>query len=180
LTDLLFKIFDNSNRISRVDNLVLWEGSLNVVHIIIFLCTRLKFKNGSACFGDQCSLFSHFVELFLEKRGFSLKETNLAKLYHFCKIKNWNKKTTGLVISFYNCQLTIIYNHLENQNLISHLSSDFRHSQINYIKYLRPFADAYNSGFHDLDSVHVSIQVEIPKKNLWKFVITFPFLGWIF
>jgi hypothetical protein len=125
---------------------------------------KVKFKNGSACFGDQCSLFSHFVELFLEKRGFSLKETNLAKLYHFCKIKNWNKKTTGLLISFYNCQLTIIYNHLENQNLISHLSSDFRHSQINYIGYLQPFADAYNSGFQDLDSVHVSIQVEIPKK----------------
>ncbi len=68
------------------------------------------------------------------------------------------------MISFYNCQLTIIYNHLENQNLISHLSSDFRPAQINYIGYLQPFADAYNSGFQDLDSVHVSIQVEIPKK----------------
>jgi hypothetical protein len=116
---------------------------------------KVKFKNGSACFGDQCSLFSHFVDKFLEKCGFSLKETNLAKLYHFCKIKNWNQKTTGVVISFYNCQITIIYNHLEIQNLISHLSSDFRHSQI---------ADVYNSGFQDLDSVHVSTQVEIPKK----------------
>ncbi len=125
---------------------------------------KVKFKNGSACFGDRFSVFSHFVDNFLEKREFSLKEKKKSKTLPLLQNKKLKQKATGLVISFYNCQLTIIYNHLENQNLISHLSSDFRPAQINYIGYLQPFADAYNSGFQDLDSVHVSLQVEIPKK----------------
>jgi hypothetical protein len=104
------------------------------------------------------------VDNFLEKREFSLKEKKKSKTLPLLQNKKLKQKATGLVISFYNCQLTIIYNHLENQNLISHLSSDFRPAQINYIGYLQPFADAYNSGFQDLDSVHVSLQVEIPKK----------------
>ncbi len=53
---------------------------------------KVKFKNGSACFGDWFSLFSHFVDKFLEKRGFSLKEKKNSKTLPLLQNKKLKQK----------------------------------------------------------------------------------------